>query len=98
MQAKDLMPIVRGTSNSWRSHFYYQHTYNPQDERGLIAESEGIRTKRWKYIRYPKAEPLFEQLFDLENDPKELVDLAKQSDQSNMLHELRLLFDQKADK
>ena len=97
MQGQDLMPIVRGTSNAWRSHFYYQHTYNPESERGTIAESEGIRTKQRKYIRYPKTQPLFEQLFDLKNDPKELVNLAMQSDQSSILNVLRLLCDQKAE-
>ena len=97
MQGQDLIPIVRGTSNAWRSHFYYQHTYNPESERGTIAESEGIRTKQWKYIRYPKTQPLFEQLFDLKNDPKELVNLAMQSDQSSILNVLRLLCDQKAE-
>ncbi len=94
MQGKDLTPIVRGTNDSWRSHFYYQHTYNPENEKGSIAESEGIRTKQWKYIRYPKTQPLYEQLFDLKNDPKELVNLASQADQSSTINELRMLCNQ----
>ncbi len=41
----------------------------------------------WKYIYYPEGGA--EQLFDLENDPRELRDLAKLDDYSGKLSELR---------
>ncbi len=69
MQGRDLMPIVRREPVAWRSHFYYQHNYNTNPPRSPIAKSEGIRDRRWKYIRYPENRPPFEQLFDLESGP-----------------------------
>ena len=89
MQGRNLMPVVRGDSTEWRSSFYYQHTYNTNPPRSPIAKTEGIRTKRWKYIRYPDEKPVFEQLFDLEADPLEQTNLAL--DQANIatLSELR---------
>ena len=48
-------------------------------EKKLMREmilSEGVRTDRWKYIRYTEGEPPVEQLFDLEADPLEQKDLA----------------------
>ena len=54
MQGENVMSLVRDESRRWRSHFYYQHTYNTDPPRSPIAESEGVRTQRWKYIRYPE--------------------------------------------
>lgn len=46
-----------------------------------------IRGDRWKYILYPDASR--EQLFDLKNDPCELVDLSDQPAQADRLQQLR---------
>lgn len=46
-----------------------------------------IRTDRWKYVRYPLVKK--EQLFDLKNDPHELVNLADQPGEKDLLLELR---------
>ena len=89
MQGKSLMPVVRGESTDWRSHFYYEHTYNTNPPRSPIAKVEGIRTERWKYTRYPDAEPLFEQLFDLEADPLEQTNLVTARAHAAILAQLR---------
>lgn len=34
---------------------------------------EGVRTERWKYIRYTDVTPVVEELFDLKQDPHEIV-------------------------
>ena len=83
------MPIVRREPVEWRSHFYYQHSYNTNPPRSPIAKCEGIRDRRWKYIRYPESEPLFEQLFDLESDPLERKNLAPLTGQATKLAEMR---------
>ncbi|OYW17231.1 MAG: hypothetical protein B7Z55_12940 [Planctomycetales bacterium 12-60-4] len=46
-----------------------------------------IRDHRWKLIRYPHID--FTQLFDLEQDPLELVNLAERPDQAARLSDLR---------
>lgn len=91
MQGRDLMPIVKQEPVKWREHFYYEHTYQTDPPRSPIPKTEGIRTERWKYIRYPEAEPTYEQLFDLETDPLEQKNLALIADYSKPLSELRTM-------
>ena len=54
MQGRNLSPLTRGESPSWRNEFYYSHLFVHQS----IPKNEGIRTERWKYIRYIESEPL----------------------------------------
>jgi arylsulfatase A-like enzyme len=89
MQGKNVMPIVKQEPIDWRSHFYYQHVYDTNPPRSPIAKTEGIRTQRWKYIRYPETDPVFEQLFDLRADPLEQTNLVSQTAQATVLADLR---------
>ena len=93
MQGRDLMPLVRREPVAWRSHFYYQHSYNTDPPRSPIAKSEGIRSRRWKFIRYPGIDPVFEQLFDLEADPLERENLAPLAEHAARLEKMRALCD-----
>ena len=86
MQGKSLAPIVGGSGQTLRDHWYYEHFYEHQ---GNIRPTEGVRTRKWKYIRFPKENPVYEQLFDLSNDPYELKDLARDADHEVMLRRLR---------
>jgi len=67
MQGRSLMPLVKGKHPSWRSEFFYEH-YTRRD---IIPPSEGVRTERWKYIRWVEADPVVEELYDLKADPGE---------------------------
>jgi arylsulfatase A-like enzyme len=91
MQGKSMVPMVKNESVSWRQHFYYEHTHQTERPRSPIPKTEGIRTTRWKYIRYPDIVPVAEQLFDLENDPLERKNLASIAEHSQRLAELREL-------
>jgi arylsulfatase A-like enzyme len=73
MQGKSLLPLARGKSPPWRTEWFYEHPFR---DNGFIDPSEGIRTEGWKYIRYIDTTPLYEQLFDLTNDPREENNLA----------------------
>ena len=42
-----------------------------KDSAQPIPKSEGVRTDRWKYIRYFEQQPVYEELYDLKNDPHE---------------------------
>jgi len=54
-----------------------------------IPQSEGVRSDRWKYIRYTEPNPLLEQLFDLSADPHEERDLAPNPNHTSTLSKLR---------
>jgi arylsulfatase A-like enzyme len=86
MQGKSLAPIVGGSDQTLRDHWYYEHFY---EHHGNIRPTEGVRTRKWKYVRFPKENPVYEQLFDLSNDPYELKDLARDADHEAMLRRLR---------
>ena len=86
MQGKSLAPIVAGSNPNLRDDWYYEHFY---EHHNTIKPTEGVRTKKWKYIRYPQEDPVYEQLFDLSKDPYELNDLAHDPEHEDMLKRLR---------
>lgn len=93
MQGRSMLPIVKGESVQLRQHYYYEHTYQTDPPRSPIPKTEGIRTERWKYIRFPEVVPVYEQLFDLEIDPLEQENLAPLGEHSQRLTEMRTLCD-----
>lgn len=85
MQGRSLVPFVRGQSPAWRTEWFYEHLFTHR----RIARSEGVRTERYKYVRYLDEEPPYEQLFDLRRDPGEQVNLAAEADHADVLGRLR---------
>ncbi len=88
MQGASLMPLVESRSIPWRKEWYYEHTYAHPPQHP-IPRTEGIRTDRWKYIRYTDYQPPVEQLFDLASDPHEQHDLASRAEDAQALDRLR---------
>ena len=72
MQGMSLRPLVFGEPAAWRQDWFFEHHLSSFP---LIPESEGVRGLRFKYVRYTSQEPVYEQLFDLENDPYEERDI-----------------------
>ena len=94
MQGVDLQPLLRDATTKGREDWYYEHTYTPEDGRRPIPKSEGVRTDRWKYIRYTEPQPPLEQLFDLATDPQEEKDLAPDATHAKTLSTLRARCDE----
>ncbi|MFH1738928.1 MAG: sulfatase/phosphatase domain-containing protein, partial [bacterium] len=67
MQGRDLVPLTTGKSIPWRTEWFYDHLFVHQ----RIPKTEGIRTERWKYIRYIDQDPIVEELYDLQSDSLE---------------------------
>jgi arylsulfatase A-like enzyme len=86
VQGKSLVPLLKGENVPWRTEWFYEHHYG---HKGRIPRSEGVRTDRWKYVRYIDPKPPLEQLFDLENDPHELRDLASDPAHAKRLKVMR---------
>ena len=88
MQGVDLTPLLYGKRVPWRTDWFYEHTFTLAPPR-LIARSQGVRTERWKYVRYLDTNPNYEQLFDLGSDPDELSNLAGDPAHEAVLNRLR---------
>ena len=74
------MPLLRGEDVAWRDAVICEIDYSGRQARNILGLSPDacrafvIRTEDWKYILYEGFRP---QLFDLKNDPGELVDLGE---------------------
>ncbi|MCB1209384.1 MAG: sulfatase-like hydrolase/transferase [Verrucomicrobiales bacterium] len=99
MEGRNLRPLIEGKSTEWREELFLESLFAMRDN----PFQEGIRTKRWKYIRmydgvanYKEADvnfkgraPEFEMLFDLVADPTEHHNLAGDPNSIAILTELR---------
>ena len=86
-----LVPYVySGSSKDKREELMIEHLWNFQP----IPPSEGIRTEQWKYFRYRNINAT-EELYDLENDPQELNNLAINKEYKNILQNMRNKLDLK---
>ena len=69
-----------------RKDCFYEH---PFEYDGKIPQSEGVRSNQWKYIRWVSQDPVYEELYDLENDPDEMKNLAANSTYQDRLETMR---------
>ena len=84
MQGRSLLPLLRGEPVTWREEVFTEHLW----EHPRIPRTEGLRTDRWKYIRYLD-HPEYEELYDLQSDPHEAQNLAAAPEHAERLAELR---------
>lgn len=91
VQGRSFAPILDGTTpNNWRSEFFYEH-HSFADR---IPRNEGVRTERYKYLNFLDSDPLYEELYDLENDPYEEINLANDPEYVDLLQEMRAKWEQ----
>ena len=87
MQGTSLRPALTEPAPTLRADWFYE--YHFRTDRYPIERTEGIRTRRWKYVRYLDQRPQVEQLFDLASDPQERRDLAGDPAHRAQLERLR---------
>lgn len=93
-QGISLLPYVRsGKHEEKRETILVEHLW----ELSKIPSSEGIRSDKWKYFRYRFIETP-EELYNLENDPLEINNLALDPKYNIILHMFRNELEAKAKK
>ncbi len=91
MQGRDVAPLYLGEKPSdWRKEYFYEHGVIKNVD--FIPASEALVQRDWKYIHWPDFG--YDQLFDLKNDPMELVDLAKEPRHASLLGAMKTRFAQ----
>ncbi len=84
-QGHSLRPIVeKAKPTCWRKETFHEHFA----VRHRIPAFEGIRTERFKYVRYFD-HGNHEFLHDLQNDPDELINLAEDPQYARILQKMR---------
>jgi len=75
MQGQDLAPLyLQARAPAWRDEFFYEHPTVLAKAR--IPSSQAVIRRDWKYIEWSEYD--HQQLFDLQNDPGEVRNLAGQ--------------------
>ncbi|MBM4063284.1 MAG: sulfatase [Planctomycetes bacterium] len=75
LHGRSLVPLLEGkVPQDWRSAIYY-HFYESQAVH-QVAAHYGVRTERYKLIRYYEPQWDCQELFDLQQDPEELRNVA----------------------
>lgn len=82
--------------NSWQSRPLQEFIENPDPQRSVLSEYHDggspcgffmLRKGRWKYVYFSEGHPAL--LFDMESDPRELLNLAAEPEHAVTLAELR---------
>ena len=98
-EGRSLLPLLRsGETVAWRDHVFSELDYAFYKARLELGKEPDearcfmIRTDRWKYVHFMGYRP---QLFDLENDPDEFVDLGADAGYADVRAEMHeRLFEQ----
>ena len=84
-QGRSLAPIVADRApGSWREDFFCEHV-----SLAPWITWEGVRDKRYVYARYFDQEPVYEFLHDLDKDPDQLDNFAREPGYAAVLQRMR---------
>jgi arylsulfatase A-like enzyme len=85
MQGQSLVPLLYKPKTRWRDAFFYEHLF----EHARIPQCEGVRTKRWAFIRYIEHGEEYDELYDLKLDPLEQYDVSGLNKYTDILLSMR---------
>jgi N-acetylglucosamine-6-sulfatase len=82
--------LAQGDASGWRKSWYYEYNYEKQFP--YTPNVRGVRTDRYKYIRYPhgdgSADRHLAELYDLKTDPDEAKNLIASKEHATRVAEL----------
>ncbi len=83
--------LVQVGDSEWRKSWYYEYDYEKQFP--YTPNVRGVRTDRWKYIRYPHGDGSpdrhMAELYDIRSDPQETRNLIQDKQYAPVVAELR---------
>lgn len=88
IQGKSMMQLVHHPNNSFRNGSFFEHHFS-QKPPHVIVQSEGFRSKEWKYIRYTEENPIVEELYHLSEDRLEEHNLASHPEYKSIHNQYR---------
>jgi len=87
IQGKSIVPLLSGDSSGWRRDWLYSFYDYPSGN--MVPKNHGVRTERYKLIEYYEENPPEWELFDLQNDPRELRNLYSDPDNHAVVEQLK---------
>ncbi|MFO7958095.1 MAG: sulfatase [Candidatus Brocadiia bacterium] len=86
MHGRSFLPLLQGQEVDWREDWLYEYYEYPL--LGYIPPFRGIRTERYKLIFWYSRWPQEHELYDLQEDPQELHNLADDPQYEDLIEEL----------
>jgi arylsulfatase A-like enzyme len=88
MQGHSLVPVLKGeTPDDWRKSFYYEYYEYPTPHH--VRPHYGVVTDRYKLVHFYIPDVDYWELFDRENDPLELKNVADDPANAKVVEELK---------
>lgn len=63
------MPLLKDASRDWRESVFFEYFH--EKVASHVPVWKALRTEKWKYIEYELETTEMNELYELENDPKE---------------------------
>ncbi len=95
VHGRSFVPLLTDEDVDWRDAWFYEYNYEVQFP--YTPNVRGIRTERWKYVRYPHGDGGPDrhraELYDLVSDPGETRNLIDDPRLADTIAELRATLD-----
>lgn len=91
LEGQSLLPLLHDKDIPWRDTIFSELDYSFRQQRRDLdippyaARAYNLRDTNWNYVYFERYPP---QLFDLTNDPDELIDLGRNPDYLRVINEL----------